>query len=629
MNSSAPETTIVIRAFNEERWLPEVFAALHRQRYRDFEVLLVDSGSLDTTRDIAADNGARIVRLRSEDFTFGYSLNLGVAEARGSLIAILSAHAIPSDEFWLERLVAPLREPEVAMVYGGQRGHKISKFSECRDFERTFPATPHRVDAEVPFANNANSAIRKDLWQIHRFDEGLPGLEDIEWAKHWLDAGKQVQYEPDGCIIHVHTESWAQVRRRYHREAMAARWVGLKILRHIPGEVVREIAWCAHDLWQAAAAGKLGALAPEVFRFRYEKLVGTVAGITDSRGLDSPGRRAEMYFRKGFPALVVKGPNRVELEDRSVPSLKPGEILVRVSHVGLSDRDWEIIEGKSERHGGSTPYPIVLGEESSGTVAALGPRVTELNEGDRVVVYSTLGCGECNECQRDRMMHCQQARAQGRIRHDGACAAYLVTRARYVLRVPDGLSLAKAALAQPLAIVHKGLRRLGQHAQGMPCAVIGAGTLGYLAAQVLALRGYKVSVFDSNAERLRALNPTIATSSKLDALDEFELIIETTGHHETLTALLEQSSPGSSLLLLNQTYREHRFDVDALVTRDRCILGSVGSTRQDFAEALTLLPSLDTDALLQVRYPLEEFEKALDLSRTTLKVMLMADSSTA
>ena len=51
--SPTPETTIVIRAFNEERWLPEVFQALDRQYYRDFEVLLVDSGSIDRTRDIA------------------------------------------------------------------------------------------------------------------------------------------------------------------------------------------------------------------------------------------------------------------------------------------------------------------------------------------------------------------------------------------------------------------------------------------------------------------------------------------------------------------------------------------------------------------------------------------------
>ncbi len=141
MSERHPETSIIIRAFNEERWLPEVFAALDQQRYRDFEVVLVDSGSVDRTREIAAAQGARIVRLRSEDFTFGHSLNLGIDAAYGEFMAIVSAHAIPSDPGWLEHLVGPLRQPQTAMVYGGQKGHPISKFSEARDFERVFPST--------------------------------------------------------------------------------------------------------------------------------------------------------------------------------------------------------------------------------------------------------------------------------------------------------------------------------------------------------------------------------------------------------------------------------------------------------------------------------------------------------
>src|SRR5262245_54504153 len=100
LGAASPEVSIVIRAFNEERWLPDVLAAIHGQRYKDCEVLLVDSGSVDRTRDIAAAHGARIVRLRTEDFTFGHSLNVGIQEARGSLIAILSAHAIPTDDLW-------------------------------------------------------------------------------------------------------------------------------------------------------------------------------------------------------------------------------------------------------------------------------------------------------------------------------------------------------------------------------------------------------------------------------------------------------------------------------------------------------------------------------------------------
>ena len=64
---------------------------------------------------------------------------------------------------WLERLVTPLRQPGAAMVFGGQRGHALSKFSEARDFERVFPAKPQVMDDEYVFVNNANSAVRRRL----------------------------------------------------------------------------------------------------------------------------------------------------------------------------------------------------------------------------------------------------------------------------------------------------------------------------------------------------------------------------------------------------------------------------------------------------------------------------------
>ena len=103
----SPETTIVIRALNEERWLPEVLDAVHRQTYRDFEVLLVDSGSLESEPARSRRRAvARIIRLRSEDFTFGIPRSRHPG-SEGRFIVIISAHAIPTDAQWLERLVAP------------------------------------------------------------------------------------------------------------------------------------------------------------------------------------------------------------------------------------------------------------------------------------------------------------------------------------------------------------------------------------------------------------------------------------------------------------------------------------------------------------------------------------------
>jgi len=627
----SPETTILIRAFNEERWLPDVLKAIDGQCYRDFEILLVDSGSVDRTREIVAASGGRVVRLRSDDFTFGHSLNVGIQEASGSFIVIVSAHAIPTGDQWLERLIAPLRQPDTAMVFGGQRGHALSKFSEARDFERIFPAKPQLMDDDHVFVNNANSGIRRDLWEQHRFDEGLPGLEDAEWAKYWIPLGKEVRYEPDASIFHVHTESWAQVRHRFYREGIAGRWTAVRIIRNIPGEIWRELRWTVLDLWLAALQGRLGTLAGEIARYRYNKTVGIVKGILDSRKIKNPSRRAEIYYKAGFPALAIRGPHEASIEQRSIPTLKPGEILVRVAYEGICATDLEILEGRLGYYkSGMAKYPIVPGHESSGTVVSLGKRVTTFNEGDRVVVECIQGCGACADCQRDSAITCRERREVGVIGVDGGYASYLVTRARYAHKVPINVSLAQAALAEPLAVVLKALRRLGAlPSTDAPrrCAVVGAGTIGHLSAQVLSLRGHDVTVFDRETARLSLLTGIATTASSLANLDQFDWLVEATGDQSALTALLQQSATGATLLLMGLPYAHHSFSFESIVGFDKTVVGSVGSNGADFEEALATLPLLDASPFLQSCYPLEEYERAWHdvRSRAHIKVMLKMD----
>jgi 2-desacetyl-2-hydroxyethyl bacteriochlorophyllide A dehydrogenase len=625
-----PETTILIRAFNEERWLPEVLKAIATQSYRDFEILLVDSGSVDRTREIVAASGGRVIRLRSDDFTFGHSLNVGIREARGSLIVILSAHAIPTGDQWLERLITPLRRPNTAMVFGGQRGHQLSKFSEARDLERVFPEKAQLMDDDHVFVNNANSAIRRDLWELHQFDEGLPGLEDAEWAKYWIPLGMEVCYEPEASIFHVHTESWPQVRHRFYREGIGGRWTAVRIMRNIPGEILREAWWTTLDLGLAISQRRLSELGGEIGRYRYHKTVGIVKGILDSRKIKNPSKRAEIYYKTGFPALVIRGPHEASIEQRSIPTLKPGEILVRVAYEGICATDLEIFEGRLGYYkSGMAKYPIVPGHESSGTVVSLGKRVTAFNEADRVVVECIQGCGACADCQRDNAINCRDRREVGVMGKDGGYASYLVTHARYAHKVPADVSLAKAALAEPLAVVLKALRRLGASPAAAPkrCAVVGAGTIGHLTARVLSQRGHKVTVFDRDIARLSLLAGIASTSTSFENLDQFDWLVEATGDQSALTPLLQKSATGATLLLMGFPYAHHNFSFESIVGFDKAVVGSVGSNGGDFEEALATLSLLDTSPFLRSCYPLEQYERAWDdvRSRAHIKVMLKMD----
>src|SRR5512134_1966552 len=114
--------SIVIRAYNEEKYIRRLLEGIRQQTIKDVEIILVDSGSTDDTVSIAESFGVRIVRIPSSEFTFGRSLNLGVQKATREFIVIASAHIYPVYPDWLESLLRPFQDDRVALTYGKQRG---------------------------------------------------------------------------------------------------------------------------------------------------------------------------------------------------------------------------------------------------------------------------------------------------------------------------------------------------------------------------------------------------------------------------------------------------------------------------------------------------------------------------
>lgn len=283
-----PEISVVVRALNEERHLPALLDGIARQTAKDVEIVVVDSGSTDRTVSIARERGAKLETIAPKDFSFGRSLNRGIRACAGRFVAIASAHTRPAHERWLDNLVRDLRErPEVAMSYGRQLGDASSKFAETLDFDRFFGPHP-RVVTDHFFANNANSAIRRELWEKHPFDETLPGLEDIDWARWARRQGFVITYAHDAPLHHIHEETWAQVRRRYYREGQAARWIGWLKRRDLPRELWGEFKWLCGDLNEARARGLLAAKCSEILRFRFNKVLGTVGGVWNGAVTERP-----------------------------------------------------------------------------------------------------------------------------------------------------------------------------------------------------------------------------------------------------------------------------------------------------------------------------------------------------
>lgn len=290
--------SLVIRAYNEERHIGRLLEGVRRQSVRDVEVILVDSGSTDATAAIAAQYGARVVYIPPAEFTFGRSLNLGLATATCDLVAIASAHVYPVYPDWLESLLAPFADPAVGLTYGKQRGDENSKFSEHQIFARWFPDQPQPRQGHA-FCNNANAAIRRSLWEQHPYDETLTGLEDLAWAKWAQEEGHAIAYVPEAEVVHVHNETPRGVLNRYRREGMAFKRIYPEAHFSLYDFARHLLASIGFDLLHAARARRLWRSWPSIFWFRAAQFWGTYQGYRHS-SLVTPDLRQTFYYHMGW-----------------------------------------------------------------------------------------------------------------------------------------------------------------------------------------------------------------------------------------------------------------------------------------------------------------------------------------
>jgi L-iditol 2-dehydrogenase len=187
-------------------------------------------------------------------------------------------------------------------------------------------------------------------------------------------------------------------------------------------------------------------------------------------------------------AAVLHGKEDLRMERIPIPSLGEGEILVRIGAALTCGTDLKVY--RRGYHAMMLKPPIVFGHELAGTVAAIGPGVTKLAVGDRVLPMNSAPCDTCFFCLRGQQNLCENI-----IFNNGAYAEYMRIPARIVekntLLVPDGVPLEHAALTEPLACVVHGFNETRAQS-GDTMVVIGAGPIGLMFMHVAQLRGLRV-----------------------------------------------------------------------------------------------------------------------------------------
>ncbi len=197
------KVSIVIRTRNEERWISSCLKAVYSQDCQDFEVILVDNESTDSTLDKVRQFPVKKI-LSCTDYLPGKALNIGFAAAEGEYVVCLSGHCIPTSPSWLQNLMSGFNSaPKVAGVYGRQQPLAFTSPWDKRDLMVIF-GPERKIQHRDSFFHNANSMLLRQCWQDHPFDEETTNIEDRIWAKQVQDDGYCLVYEPDASVYHHH-----------------------------------------------------------------------------------------------------------------------------------------------------------------------------------------------------------------------------------------------------------------------------------------------------------------------------------------------------------------------------------------------------------------------------------------
>jgi threonine dehydrogenase-like Zn-dependent dehydrogenase len=187
-------------------------------------------------------------------------------------------------------------------------------------------------------------------------------------------------------------------------------------------------------------------------------------------------------------AAVLKGFNQLELEDVPRPEPGAGEVLVRIKSCGICATDYKAVKGIRT----NVEFPFIPGHEPAGIVAAVGPYVTSVKEGDEVIVSPSGFCGHCRNCRLGLTHYCEHAYTtggDGAAVRPGSFAEYTVTGANAVFPKPAALSFDAACQAEPLSGAWKGLIHYSEMKLGDDVVVIGTGGIGTYCLMVAKAAG--------------------------------------------------------------------------------------------------------------------------------------------
>jgi len=218
--------TTLILTYNAGQHFRALLGGLQNQTLKPEQIVIVDSGSADHTRDIAGDYDCQIITIDRADFDHGTTRNLAMSQVTSEFAVFLTQDVLPVDEHLLAELVKPMQaDSNIAMCYGRQlpKSHATALERFAREFN--YPETSilkTRKDIQTMglktfFCSNSCSVIRRSIFnELGGFKNDVRVNEDMHFAAKAILRNYSVYYSATAKVYHSHSFSWLQTFRRYY-----------------------------------------------------------------------------------------------------------------------------------------------------------------------------------------------------------------------------------------------------------------------------------------------------------------------------------------------------------------------------------------------------------------------------
>ena len=329
-------------------------------------------------------------------------------------------------------------------------------------------------------------------------------------------------------------------------------------------------------------------------------------------------------------SIVFKNAQEVCVEEKAVPELAAGEVLIKVAYAGVCGSDMIIYQGVHPR----AKAPLIMGHEFSGTIEKGHPT---LPNGTPVTVYPLLSCGHCEPCLNGYAHVCNTLKLIG-IDCDGGMAEYVKAPVDKVQAIPRTLSLKLGAFIEPMAVGVHAVRRSG-YKSGDRTVVFGAGPIGFSVAACLKYFGAsKVIIIEANPHRLgiaRKLGFTTIDAAKEDIREKIkeytqgcnaDFAFDCAAHPSVQTYLLDIIKVQGTAVIVGSYKKPAEVDLLKIEFKELTMIGIRVYERRDFEIATQILESgfIDFDLLLTESSPdeaPEQFRNILKGTTNTIKTL--------